>query len=181
MSIYELYQTWTDDEKKQALAAMTPTRRAELLAALRSAGFTASALRSAGFTASALLSAGFTASEVLSAGNPELTAKTDIQEKAKKMGVAESRFVVDQLKRGLLEGQSYGTVQSCGCFLGTAAKKAGMGVTEFCQKIGIEKSSSSPAEQWFLDVRIGDTPENSHAAKMGVEWIEEVLAVDTPQ
>ena len=158
-----------------------------------SAGYSASALRRAGYSASALLSASYSASDLLSAGysasalrragysasdvlSLETSCKEDVQAKAKKMDRDEAAFVAQQLRLGLLDGSTYGAVDSCGCFLGTAARAAGKTVSEYCQFHGIKKDGSSPAEKWFMDVSIGDTPENNYAAQKGVEWIEEVLA-----
>ncbi len=190
MPIIDLWNKWNDTERKEAISAMGLVRKIELTSALLSAGFTASALlsagfsasevRSAGFSASALRSAGFSASEVLSAGftASEVPEKfsADIKEKARKMGREESEFVVYQLKMGLMNGSAYGSIKECGCLLGSAAKKAGMSVESYCSLRGIKKDGSSPAEQWFLAVSVGDTPENNYAAEMGVKWIEEVLA-----
>jgi hypothetical protein len=106
----------------------------------------------------------------------EATCKSDIQEKARKMGPREAAFVSQQLKLGLLDGSTYGTVKGCGCFLGSAARAAQMSVEEFCAEHGITQDGSSPAEQWFMGVLVGDCPENSYGAQKGVEWIEEVLA-----
>jgi hypothetical protein len=92
------------------------------------------------------------------------------------MGKEEAGFVLRQIKFGLLKGDSYGTLKSCGCFLGSAAKNAGLTVEAYCKKTGIKQNGDSPAELWFLAINIGDVPENNYASKKAAEWIEEVLA-----
>jgi hypothetical protein len=170
-TIYDLYLDWTEQERKQALVSMPEFRRVELSSALRSAGCSASELRSAGCSASELRSAGYSLSAL-----HEKTYEEDIKAKAKLMGIDESSFVIDTIARGLMNGREYGTVKSCGCLLGTAAKKAGQSVEAYCAARKIVKDSDSPAERWFLAVSIGDTPENNDAAKMGVKWISEAIA-----
>ncbi|MFZ1005313.1 MAG: hypothetical protein WAN65_00645, partial [Candidatus Sulfotelmatobacter sp.] len=141
--------------------------------ALRAAGWTPSALSAAGWTPSALRAAGWTPSDLEKISE---SFEADIKAKAKKMGAEESAFIIETLNRGLMNGSDYGTLDSCGCFLGTAAKKAGKSVDEYCRLHKIKKDGSSPAEQWFMVVRVGDTPENNFAAEMGVKWISEAIA-----
>ena len=92
------------------------------------------------------------------------------------MGRDESKYVIETLRKGLMNGSEYGTIESCGCLLGTAAKRAGKSVEDYCKLRGIKKDSASPAEQWFMAVGIGDTPENSYAAEMGSKWIKEAIS-----
>ncbi len=202
MGIVEIYKNWTEEERKQAIISMPVYRQAELASEVRAAGYSASEVLSAGYSTSALRAAGYSASEVLSAGysapevraagysasalrsagysasalrDTELSSERDIKNKCKKMGREESQFVCDTLYRGLMDGRQYGSIESCGCFLGSAAKKARLSVDDFCKKLGIKKNADSPAEKWFMGVSVGDTPENNYAAKKGVEWIEEAI------
>jgi len=192
MITLEWFKSLTDTEKKEVIPDLKFAEKQLILSdllsagyslsALLSAGYSMSALRSAGYSASALLSAGYSASALRSAGysasdleKKEVTAKKDIQEKAKKMGREESDFVLSAIKKGLLKGDSYGSLEKCGCFLGSAAKKAGKSVDEYCKLKGIVKNQASAAEQWFMAIDLGDTPENNYAAKKAAEWIEEVF------
>jgi hypothetical protein len=161
-TILDLYLSWTDEQREEGVAAMSYARIRELYSALLSAGFAASALRT-----------GFSATEVPAA---ERAAEKDIKSKAKLMGREESAFVLTTLQSGLLDGSSYGSSKSCGCFLGTAARKAGLSVELFCEKFGIAKSRFSPAESWFVRVLVGDTPYNNYSAKMAAKWIEEAIS-----
>ena len=176
MNIRELYESWNDDQKKQALLSMPKYRISELGAAMMAAGWSPSAMMAAGWSPSDMRAAGWSP---LGEENYE----ADIKEKATKMGKEESKFVIDTIRAGLMDGNNYGSANSCGCYLGTAAKAANLSVEEFCNLHKIVKDYRSPAEQWFMSVSVGDTPENNYAAKMGVAWIEQAIAemeVNTP-
>jgi hypothetical protein len=144
------------------------------------AGWTARDFVKAGLTARDFVEAGWIARDFVEAGWTEESMESpyekDIKAKAIKMGRGEAEGVVATIRRGLMDGSSYGTLETCGCFLGSAAKKAGKTVEQFCAERGIVKDGSSPAEEWFMAVCVGDTPENNYAAKKGVEWIEEAFA-----
>ncbi len=171
--ILSLFESWNETERRQSLLAMDLDRKVELAGALIAAGWTPRDLRAAGWTPSDLRAAGWTPSDMETV---ELSCKEDVQAKARKMRREEAAFVIQQLRIGMMLGSDYGKVDRCGCFLGSAARAAGKSISQFCKDSGIEQDGSSPAEQWFINVRIGDTPENCYAAEKGVEWLEEVLA-----
>jgi hypothetical protein len=79
------------------------------------------------------------------------------------------------VRSALVEGRVNGSVYSgaCSCLVGTIATARGVEYRELGS--GIEPNSSRPAEQWFMQIKEGDTPENSSAVKLTVEWVDEFL------
>jgi hypothetical protein len=73
--------------------------------------------------------------------------------------------LIKSIKEGKIDGSVY--LGECACLMGTIANIKDCYVNE------LPKDSSSPAEQWFLMIKPGDTPENNFAAKKALEWIEE--------
>jgi hypothetical protein len=171
-TIYDLYVGWTDEEKKQALIAMPIFRVRELGVALINSGWTPTDLINSGWTPTDLINSGWTPTDLINSGwtptalinsgwtptalinsgwTPtalsEENHEADIKKKSIAMGKRESQFVIDTLRAGLMNGSDYGSVKSCGCFLGTAAKLAELTVKDFCKLHDIKKDSSSPAEQ----------------------------------
>ena len=76
------------------------------------------------------------------------------------------------LKQSLIDGKVNGSVYtgSCACLKGTIANVKGCKIDDLPN---ITKSTREPAEQWFLQIKEGQTPENSTAVKLTVDWIEE--------
>jgi hypothetical protein len=42
---------------------------------------------------------------------------------------------------------------------------------------GIEPDSGRPAEQWFMSIHQGDTPETSHISAITVQWLDEFVSL----
>lgn len=84
------------------------------------------------------------------------------------------------LKEGRIDGTLY--AGECCCLVGTLAQARGIdwcdlpfrsdvGLTE-----GLAIGMTSPAEQWFLPIRAGQTPEDDERVALTVEWVEEWTA-----
>jgi hypothetical protein len=78
--------------------------------------------------------------------------------------------LIKSIKEGKIDGSVY--LGECACLMGTIANIKDCYVNE------LPKDSSSPAEQWFMMINPGDTPENNFAAKKAIEWIEEFLLIN---
>jgi hypothetical protein len=79
--------------------------------------------------------------------------------------------LLTSLRAGKVDGSVY--EGECACLVGTIANVRGVNYHDL--GAGIEPDSGRPAEQWFMSIRKGDTPENSSVAKITEEWIEEFL------
>ena len=77
------------------------------------------------------------------------------------------------LKQALIDGKVDGSVYEgeCACLVGTIANIRGVQYDTLAN--GIKPNSRRPAEQWFMSIKKGDTPESSSFVKLTVEWIEE--------
>lgn len=91
------------------------------------------------------------------------------------------------LKKALLEGRVDGSQYEgeCACLIGTLGNVNG-GVDKVCSMIPFyEKGLENYGEQWFYQIREGDTPDNSFFAKHALELVNSVLedrpARNTPQ
>ena len=83
---------------------------------------------------------------------------------------AEVPGLIAALKAGTVEGSSY--EGDCACLVGTIAKVRGCGY----KALGtLKPDSSRMAEQWFLGIHKGDTPETSKAAKLAHDWATQWL------
>lgn len=76
--------------------------------------------------------------------------------------------LLDALKSGRVNGSVY--EGECACLVGTIANVARC---HFAALELIKPNSSRPAEQWFLAISKGHTPETSSVVKLTVEWVEE--------
>ena len=76
------------------------------------------------------------------------------------------------VKKALVEGRVNGSTYSgeCACLIGTISN------IKKCKVEELEKDSNRPAEQWFLGINEGDTPETNTRSKIAVQWIDEWLA-----
>jgi hypothetical protein len=89
--------------------------------------------------------------------------------------VPEIQFLKQALIDGKIDGSTY--TGECACLSGTVFQ--GAQVNNGPQQKDREKlimscrDHSRPIERFFLAIRPGDTPENNHAAKLVMEWIEE--------
>ena len=86
---------------------------------------------------------------------------------------AEVPFLREKLIKGKVDGTQY--EGDCACLVGTLGNADG-GVDNVCQAIPFyEKGTHNPGEQWFLNIRKGDTPENNEFAKHVLVLIDRVL------
>ena len=90
-----------------------------------------------------------------------------------------SRAEVPALRAALVGGRVNGSVYTgeCACLVGTIAKARGCVYDDLP---GIAPDSSRPAEQWFMSIHTGDTPESSSVVALTVEWIDEFVALLEP-
>lgn len=80
--------------------------------------------------------------------------------------------LVNYIKQGKIDGSCYSG--ECSCLMGTFAKIKNADIED--NEFSI-KDDRSPAEQWFVMIKPGNTPENNFASKMALEWIEEFLSL----
>ena len=82
------------------------------------------------------------------------------------------------LKKALIEGKIDGTKYEgdCACLKGTIANVKGCTTYD----AGLIRNVSEPSEQWFLQIKEGQTPENSSVVKKTIEWIEEFERYTNP-
>ena len=83
---------------------------------------------------------------------------------------AEAAGVLAALRAGRVDGSAY--AGDCACLVGTIANVRGCGYDALPQ---LTPDVSRPAEQWFLQIHEGDTPETNPAAALAAQWIEEWL------
>jgi len=76
------------------------------------------------------------------------------------------------LREGRVDGSVYGG--ECACLVGTLAKARGTSVSGLA---GIIPDSSRPAEEFFMSIKKGDTPESNPACKIALGWVEEFIAL----
>ena len=82
-------------------------------------------------------------------------------------------FLREKLIKGEVNGSCY--IGDCACLIGTLANGDG-GMNAVCQRLPFYKiGTHNPAEQWFWNINIGDTPENSFFAKHALTLIDMVL------
>jgi hypothetical protein len=80
---------------------------------------------------------------------------------------------IEGLKQSLINGKVDGSVYEgeCACLVGTLANIRHCDYKSLGN--GILPNSSRPAEQWFMSINKGDTPETNTISKITVEWIDE--------
>ena len=89
---------------------------------------------------------------------------------------SEVPFLRDKLIKGEVNGTQY--EGDCACLIGTLAKADG-GMDKVCAAIPYdERGLENYGEQWFWNIRQGDTPENSTFAAHAVALCDMVLAKD---
>ena len=86
----------------------------------------------------------------------------------------------ETLVAGKVDGSTY--TGECACLAGTIAnhrKIDNIGSGSKIKENGIAfiVDSGSPREQWFINIRKGDTPETNQCAKMALEWIDEAISI----
>jgi hypothetical protein len=84
-----------------------------------------------------------------------------------------AQAVLDAIYAGRVDGSTYRG--ECSCLLGTIARASNCDVGQLTR----EKDATSPAEQFFLSIRPGHTPENSAHAALAAAWIELWVAKQT--
>lgn len=79
---------------------------------------------------------------------------------------------IDGLMLAPREGRVEGSVYEgeCSCLLGTIANIRHCDVNHLDN---LQRDSSRAAEQWFMAISKGDTPEKSNVVKITLEWIAE--------
>ena len=75
--------------------------------------------------------------------------------------------LIEALKNGKIDGSTY--TGNCACLVGTIANVAHV---DYNSLPNLKPDASRMAEVWFLNIKEGDTPENSWWAKTALEWIE---------
>jgi Pentapeptide repeats (8 copies) len=82
-------------------------------------------------------------------------------------------YLREKLIKGEVDGSQY--EGECACLIGSLGKADG-GVAEVCKRIPFyEKGLENLGEQWFFQIRPGDTPKNSFFVKHAVELIDMVI------
>ena len=75
------------------------------------------------------------------------------------------------LVAGRVDGSTY--EDECACLVGTIAHVRNVEFNALGN--GIKPDSGRPAEQWFISIRKGDTPETNQISAITVEWIDEFV------
>jgi hypothetical protein len=82
-------------------------------------------------------------------------------------------FLREKLVKGEVDGSQY--EGECACLIGSLGKSKGS-IDKVCKAIPYyDKGLHNPGEQWFLNIREGDTPENNVFAKHVLELVDSVL------
>ena len=81
------------------------------------------------------------------------------------------------LRQSIIDGKVDGSVYrgECACLIGTIANIHQCEYPELGN--GINPNSSCPAEQFFMTIKSGDTPETNTSSKKAVEWIDEFVGL----
>jgi uncharacterized protein YjbI with pentapeptide repeats len=143
---------------------------------LRSADLRSADLRSADLRSAVLSGAVLSGADLRSAdlSGADLSAqKTDFFDI-----LLRAHREVAGLRLALVEGRVDGSTYegSCTCLVGTIANVRGN--TSYASLgNGISPNSSRPAEQWFMGICRGDTPETSQISALTVEWLDEFVAL----
>ena len=86
---------------------------------------------------------------------------------------SELPFLREKLLAGKVNGTQY--EGECACLIGTLANGDG-GIEKVCSAIPFyKKGTHNPGEQWFLNIKEGDTPKNNEFAKHVLMLIDMVL------
>ncbi len=87
---------------------------------------------------------------------------------------AEVPFLREKLIKGEIDGTQY--KGECACLIGSLANADG-GLDKVCSTIPFyERGLENYGEQWFYNIRIGDTPKNSYFCKKAVELCDFFLS-----
>ena len=86
---------------------------------------------------------------------------------------SELPFLREKLVKGEVDGTQY--EGDCACLIGTLANADG-GIKKVCEIIPYyDKGLHNFGEQWFWNIRLGDTPDNSFFVKHALELIDSIL------
>jgi hypothetical protein len=80
----------------------------------------------------------------------------------------EAAAVLAALQAGRVDGSTYSG--ECACLVGTIAKARQCNYTSLG---ALAPNSRRPAEQWFMQIRPGQTPENHKPAALAAQWVSE--------
>ena len=81
------------------------------------------------------------------------------------------------LRAALAEGRVDGSVYQgdCACLVGTLANVRGVNYEQL--GAGIEPDAGRMAEQWFMNIRKGDSAESNQVVAITLEWVDEFTAL----
>lgn len=82
-------------------------------------------------------------------------------------------FLREALSNGRINGTSY--TGECACLVGSIANFQERYFKAICSSADYNNGLHNPAEQWFWQIRKGDTSENNFFAKEAVRWCEEMI------
>ena len=88
-------------------------------------------------------------------------------------------YLRDKLIKGEVDGTQY--EGDCACLIGSLGKADG-GIDKVCETIPYyDKGLHNFAEQWFWQIKKGDTPKNNEFAKHALKLIDSVLSPTLPR
>jgi hypothetical protein len=147
---------------------------------LRSADLRSANLHGADLRSANLRSADLRSADLYGARDLPNTALSPIREDIRKILDATPHEVGGLLQAiwdGKVDGSTY--TGDCACLVGTIAK---VRRCEYDAIPGLVPDSNRPAEQWFVNIRKGDTPVTNPAAAFAcaviAEWMHERSIVD---
>ena len=81
------------------------------------------------------------------------------------------------VRAALVEGRVDGSTYSgeCACLVGTIGNVRQVDYTQLGN--GIKPDSGRPAEQWFMSIGKGDTPETNQCSALAVQWLDELTGL----
>ena len=81
------------------------------------------------------------------------------------------------VRAALIEGRVDGSTYSgeCACLVGTIGNVRKADYTQLGN--GIKPDSGRPAEQWFMSISRGDTPETNQCSALAVQWLDELTSL----
>ena len=84
---------------------------------------------------------------------------------------------ISGVRAALIEGRVDGSTYSgeCACLVGTISNIRSVSFDDLGN--GLAPSSARPAEQWFMSIKRGDTPETNQASKFAIEWLDELTGL----
>ena len=86
---------------------------------------------------------------------------------------AEIAGVRAALIAGRVDGSTY--EGECACLVGTIGNVRHANYADLGN--GLKPDSGRPAEQWFMSIRRGDTPETNQCSRLAIEWLDELAGL----